>query len=86
MYNVFCSNQTGWSKANQDSTIANLLLLTMLADPFFFQAMKEAGVKPGVLTYNTLISCCQQAKRLEDAFRIKVKDLFFVYLVRSISL
>lgn len=38
-----------------------------------YEAMKEAGVKPGVLTYNTLISCCQQAKRLEDAFRIKTE-------------
>jgi pentatricopeptide repeat domain-containing protein 1 len=36
-----------------------------------YEAMKEAGVQPGVLTYNTLISCCQQSKRLEDAFRIK---------------
>jgi pentatricopeptide repeat domain-containing protein 1 len=35
--------------------------------------MKQAGVKPGMLTYNTLISCCHQAKRLEDAFRIKAE-------------
>ncbi|CAM6095832.1 unnamed protein product [Calypogeia fissa] len=37
------------------------------------QAMKQAGVKPGMVTYNTLISCCQQALRLEDAFRIKAE-------------
>ncbi|KAH9557788.1 hypothetical protein CY35_07G102800 [Sphagnum magellanicum] len=38
-----------------------------------YEAMKQAGVKPGMLTYNTLISCCHQAKRLEDAFRIKAE-------------
>ncbi|KAL2621249.1 hypothetical protein R1flu_001454 [Riccia fluitans] len=37
------------------------------------EAMKQAGVKPGMLTYNTLISCCQQSLRLEDAFRIKAQ-------------
>eukprot|EP00850_Spirogloea_muscicola_P007948 SM000041S15507 [mRNA] locus=s41:560564:566278:+ [translate_table: standard] len=36
-----------------------------------YEAMKQAGVQPGLLTYNTLLSCCQQAQRLEDAFRLK---------------
>ena len=36
------------------------------------QAMKAAGVRPSLLTFNTLISCCQQAQRLEDAFQLKV--------------
>lgn len=29
-------------------------------------------MKAGMLTFNTLISCCQQSQRLEDAFRLKV--------------
>lgn len=36
-----------------------------------YEAMKEAGVTPGLLTMNALLSCCQQGGRLEDAFRIK---------------
>jgi pentatricopeptide repeat protein len=47
--------------------------LTFLCTSPCVQAMKQAGVKPGMLTYNTLISCCHQAKRLEDAFRIKAE-------------
>lgn len=36
-----------------------------------YEAMKQAGVQPGLLTFNALISCCQQAQRLEDALRLK---------------
>jgi pentatricopeptide repeat protein len=52
-----------------------------------YEAMKQAGVKPGMLTYNTLISCCHQAKRLEDAFRIKViKVHWFSTMISAIIL
>ncbi|CAI7840836.1 unnamed protein product [Closterium sp. NIES-53] len=37
-----------------------------------YAAMKQAGMAPGMLTFNALISCCHQAQRFEDAFRLKV--------------
>jgi hypothetical protein len=61
--------------------------LTFLCTSPCVQAMKQAGVKPGMLTYNTLISCCHQAKRLEDAFRIKViKVHWFSTMISAIIL
>ncbi|EFJ06515.1 hypothetical protein SELMODRAFT_430583 [Selaginella moellendorffii] len=36
-----------------------------------YEAMKQTKEPISIRTYNTLISCCQQALRMDDAFRVK---------------